>query len=155
MVVQAPTRKRVYEECADDLTGFATSLVGPDDAPDVVSQAVIRAMWSKGWREVRDPRAYLYRAVLNESRMHHRSAARRRRREQRVSNPGPHADPFPDVDVWRALQALTVRQRAFVYLTYWEDRPCAEIAADFSMSERSVRRYLQKARSRLQEVLDD
>ena len=73
-----PSNAEVYAKYADDLVRFATSLVGPTDAQDVVADAVVRVMWSKRWARVTNYKAYLYRAVLNEARMHHRSTMRRR-----------------------------------------------------------------------------
>ena len=51
---------------------FATGLVGPSDGRDVVATAMVRAMWSLSWDSVVNERAYLYKAVLNEARRHHR-----------------------------------------------------------------------------------
>ena len=55
-------------EYADELTHFATGIIGPDDASDVVSTAVLRSFTSPSWPGVANHRAYLYRAVLNECR---------------------------------------------------------------------------------------
>jgi DNA-directed RNA polymerase specialized sigma24 family protein len=68
------SREEIYRRNVHDLTRFATSLVGPADAGDVVAEAVMRVMWSKQWDGVTDHRAYLYRAVLNEARMLARSS---------------------------------------------------------------------------------
>jgi RNA polymerase sigma-70 factor (ECF subfamily) len=155
MIVNTASRTDVYAECAQELTRFATSLVGPTHAADVVSEAVIRAMWSEQWDGVSNRRAYLYKAVLNQSKMHHRATARRRRREASAARPATATDATANVDVWQALGTLSVLQRALVFLTYWEDWPCTDIAARFGMTERTVRRQLAKARRRLGEVLDD
>ena len=69
----------VYRKHAEELTRFATFLVGPDDAPDVVSDAVLSAFSSRSWPAVDDRRAYLLRSVLNAARMLARSSARRAR----------------------------------------------------------------------------
>ena len=58
----------VYEKYADELIRFATTLVGPSDAPDVLSVAVIGALASSQWPRVSNRRAYLYRSVLNAAR---------------------------------------------------------------------------------------
>jgi DNA-directed RNA polymerase specialized sigma24 family protein len=44
MVTQRLTDKEVYRKYADDLVRFATGLVGPTDAPDVVSEATLRRL---------------------------------------------------------------------------------------------------------------
>ena len=84
--VEILTRAETYTKYAFELARFATSLVGPTDAADVVSEAVIKAMWSQTWPSVVKHRAYLYQAVLNESRMHHRRSTRRRTREMKTAS---------------------------------------------------------------------
>jgi DNA-directed RNA polymerase specialized sigma24 family protein len=75
------------EKHADELTRFATGIVGPSDAPDVVSGAFLRCMVSKSWPTVSDRQAYLYRAVLNEALATRRSLTRRRERERSAAAP--------------------------------------------------------------------
>jgi len=71
------TNEEIYRKYSDDLVRFATGLVGPFDAPDVVTDGCLRAFRSRGWSDVSNPRAYLYRTILNEARSHHRSTLRR------------------------------------------------------------------------------
>ena len=145
----------VYGKYAEELIRFATVLVGPDGAADVVSASVITAFEAPAWANVRNPRAYLYRAVLNESRMTVRRDARRVRHEQRAA-PRDLADasPTPRPDVFAAVAALSPRQRAVVYMTYWEDLDPGSAAALIGISEGAVRRHLARARKTLRGVLD-
>jgi len=71
----------VYRDHAQELTRFATALVGPASAQDVVADAVVRMMKSRVWLEAENRRALLFRAVLFEARSSQRSTARRRIRE--------------------------------------------------------------------------
>lgn len=48
-----------YEKYANELVRFATGLVGPDDAPDVVADAFVKVLGSRSWEELDDPKAYL------------------------------------------------------------------------------------------------
>ena len=145
----------VYEKYAEELVRFATFLGGPADAPDLLSAAVLRALGSPRWRAVTNPRAYLYRAVLNEARMQHRSRRRRRAREARVA---PRdltlAPPEPRPEVVEAVARLSARQRAVIYLTYWDDLDPAGVAAVLGISDGAVRRHLARARSTLRRLLD-
>lgn len=62
--------------------------------------------------------------------------------------------PEIDVDVLAAVDRLSVQQRAVVVLTYWEDLRASEVGARLGISEGSVKRHLNRARSRLREYLD-
>jgi RNA polymerase sigma factor (sigma-70 family) len=147
----------VYARYAHELTRFATVLVGPADAGDVVSDAMLHCFGSAGWAEVDDVRAYLHQAVLNQARQWARSGQRRRRRE--VAFGRLHeavAGTEPDgAGVWDAVLGLSVRQRAVVYLAYWEDLTPSRIADRLSISEGAVRRHLARAREHLRKVLND
>jgi RNA polymerase sigma-70 factor (ECF subfamily) len=146
----------VYEKYGEELTRFATFLLGAGDAPDVVVDAVLGAFASPAWPTVRERRAYLYRAVLNRARMHARSQGRRRAREQVSAQPdvAPEA-PAPDPDVLAAVAGLSERQRAVVYLTYWDDLTPSAIASLLDVTEGSVRRHLARARRILRSRLDE
>ena len=145
----------VYGKYAEELVRFATVLVGPDCAADVVSASVISAFGAPAWSDVRNPRAYLYRAVLNESRMTARREARRTRYEERAA-PRDIADApaTPRPEVFAAVAALSPRQRAVVYLTYWEDLDVGSAAGLLGISDGAVRRHLARARKTLRGVLD-
>jgi RNA polymerase sigma-70 factor (ECF subfamily) len=151
--------EEIYRKYADELTRFATGLVGPDNATDAVSAAMIGVFTSAKWPSALNQRAYLYRAVLNECRMQGRRTATRRRYEQRTPAAGD-ADPdgagpadAPKPEVLAAVLALSDRQRAVVYLTYWEDLDPSRIAELLGISDGAVRRHLARARRHLRKTL--
>ena len=116
--VQDRTDEEIYAAHAHELTVFARSLVGIDDAPDVVSEAVLAAIGSPGWPTVENHRAYLYRAVYNRSQT---LMARRttRRTVEASTAKGPHVDQAPvDPTVLRAVSGLPPQQRAAHPLRY-------------------------------------
>ncbi|MGI9667649.1 MAG: RNA polymerase sigma factor [Acidimicrobiia bacterium] len=147
--------EEIYAKHSDALVRFATGIVGPTDAPDVVSDAVIRAMTSRQWTKVENHRAYLYRSVLNEARMHHRSTMRRRAREMRTFTDDTTYLPEVRPEVLEAVGSLSTNQRASVFLTYWEGLTAPEVASRLSMSEGSVKRHLARARHKLRGLLDE
>ncbi len=145
--------EQVYRSYAVELTRYATGLVGPFDAADVVTDACLRAFSSKNWPEVTNRRAYLYRAVLNVANDHHRSTLSRRLREMKTASPESALQPEVDVDVLRAVERLSVQQRAVVLLTYWADLSVESVAERMSVSPGAVKRHLARARKHLEEWL--
>jgi len=148
----------VYGKYADELIRFATGIVGPHDAPDVLSAAVLRTFTSPSWPSVTHQRAYLYRAVLNECRQLERGRRRRVDREDRDARSRPETEMHdPDVEpaVRAAVGALGVRQRAVLVMTYWADLPPEEIAPLLGVSSRTVRRDLDASHRHLKRSLRD
>lgn len=147
--------EEAYRKWADELTRYATALVGPDDAADLVGDAFtsILARGENAWQAVREPRNYLFRAVTNAASMAARSGTRRRRREVRWLSDPARGELLIDPAVCRALDRLSVQQRAVTFLTYWLDLTPGSVASMLEVSEGSVKRQLARARSTLREVL--
>ncbi len=130
------------------LVRYATALVGPSDAEDVVMTVVGRTVRRLRLSELENPKGYLLRGVLNEARG-------RSRRRDHVSLQLDVEMPVSDglVEVLDVLMALPVRQRAAVYLHYWEMAPVREIAESMGVGPGTVKRYLYLARQKLKGVL--
>jgi RNA polymerase sigma factor (sigma-70 family) len=144
----------LYRKHAQELTAFATGLVGPSHAADVVSEAMLKCLYSRQWSRVKHKRAYLYRCVYNEAALFHRSARRRKSREEQAAQADSVGPPDLPSEVLTAIAKLSVRQRAAIVLTYWNDLDPGAIASLLDISEGSVRRHLARGRARLKEVLD-
>ncbi len=145
--------EQVYRNHCEELTRYATGLVGPFDAPDVVTDACLRAFGSRNWRDVVDHRAYLYRTVTSVATDHHRRTLSRRLRESRAATPEAIEIAPADFDVLAAVARLSMNQRAVVFLTYWEDLTPAAAGERLGITEGSVKRHLARARKRLGEML--
>jgi RNA polymerase sigma factor (sigma-70 family) len=145
----------VYRRHADELIRYATALVGPHDAADVVVDGVLAAFASPAWRTVEHPRAYLYRAVFHRAVSVRRSDERRARREASAAIPEVMVLQESSVDAHRALQQLAPQQRAVIYLTYWEDLRPSQIAELLEVGEGTVRKQLARAREHLRRILDE
>ncbi len=155
MIVEGRLDAEVYAADARELVRFATGLVGPSDAQDVVSEAVVRLMRSAVWERADNRRALLYRAVLFEAGSWRRSAARRRRRDALAVGPATVQGPELMPEVWAAVAGLSRQQRAVVFLTYWDDLDTETVAGMLGVSAGTVRKQLGRARRRLREVLDE
>lgn len=142
----------VYAEVKSELMRYATALVGVSDAADLVSSAVTNVLERKGsLTKLDEPKPYLMKAVLNEARMRHRSATRRNRAV--VVLGGGHVEPEHD-EVLDVVMDLPPRQRAAVFLAYYEQYTPTEIAEMMGCRPGTARRYLHLARRKLKEVLD-
>ena len=138
----------------DELVRFATLLVGPDDATDVVSEVVTTTIARRSLDGVENIRAYWFRAVLNTAADWHRTKRRRWRREDRfVLSELSVSDTMPSADARSLLASLSPQQKAVIFLTYWHDWPPSRIAEVLEVSEGTVRKQLARAREQLREVL--
>ena len=144
---------KIYQEHRFELVRFATALVGPDDAQDLVSTVVGRLLERQGGLTgLRQPLPYLMKSVLNEARSHHR----RKRILTMVpleTATEPSVTDRPD-DLLEVVAQLPPRQRAATFLVYWEQHTPTEAARLMGCRPATVRRYLHLARRKLKETLD-
>ncbi len=145
--------ERVWRDLGPDALRLAAALVGPHDAHDITASAFVRVTASDDWKHVADRRAYLLRAVRNEAHNLYRTRARRWRRDIAAVRPATHDDEHVDVDVYRALAKLSLRQRSVVFLAYWYDMTESEIADVLELSRGTIHRDLRIARDRLRKEL--
>lgn len=143
----------LYRKYGDELVRFASALVGPTGAEDVVATAVLACFSTSRWPTVTNRRAYLYRAVLNQALKSRRRAEHRLAAEMELAATRDEPDPGLGVDVIRALRQLSMRQRAVMFLTYWEELSAAEAATTLGLSLRTVERELAAGRTRLRRLL--
>jgi RNA polymerase sigma-70 factor (sigma-E family) len=128
-------------------------------AEDVVQDVFIE--WYKRRDDVRQPVAYLRRAVVSRC----TSWVRRRSLERRhgasigfAAYAGSMAVGAPNADapaVREALSRLKPRQRAAVFLRYYLDLPVAEIAAALGCRPGTVKSLLHRSLAVLKEQLDE
>lgn len=144
---------QIYAALRDDLVGYAAALVGPDAAGDVVSTVVVRVLSMRGaLAELKEPRPYLFRGVLNEA----RSLMRRSQRRMTSTSTATEAmqdEPNMHPEVMAAVLGLPVQQRAATYLVYWAGHTVEETAELMGVGAGTVKRYLSLARTRLKGVL--
>ncbi|MEY4175888.1 MAG: hypothetical protein RI900_3053 [Actinomycetota bacterium] len=147
--------ERLWRQYGEELVRFASVLVGPGDAHDVAVEAVLRASRRLGQVEETAHRAYLHRAVANQAKNWARSRSRRWRRDLAGVGPASTGASDPQLDVRRAVAALSVLQRAVVFLVYWADMTERDAAEFLGISPGSVRQHMVRARANLRKALDD
>jgi RNA polymerase sigma-70 factor (ECF subfamily) len=138
---------------AQELTRYATLLVGPGDASDVVSIAFAKVAKAARTGRLGNARAYLFRAVTNTALDQHRSSQRRQVRDLHAVLPATTSAHESHLDIRVAITHLSVQQRSVVYFTYWEDLDAAQIAETLRITPDSVRRHLARARAHLRKAL--
>ncbi|MGA9277401.1 RNA polymerase sigma factor [Ilumatobacter sp.] len=151
--------ENAYEQYAEDLVRYACALVPRSAAADVVADtfADLLRKPNGAWSSAHHPKAFLFGAVANRARMHHRQNARRRQRERQLAVAGRRTadiivDGFPD-ELSDAFKELSLQQRAVTYLTYWHDLSVPQVADALGVRDGTVRRQLARARSRLRGAL--
>lgn len=127
-------------------------------AEDLLQDALVKL--AARWRTVREehPDAFVRRILYRDA----VSSWRKRRREV-LTEPIPYAVPAPDpapgvgdrLDLWRALDTLTPRQRAVLVLRFFDDRSVAETADALGVSEGTVKSTTHDALARMRAALPD
>ncbi|TQL70018.1 RNA polymerase sigma-70 factor (sigma-E family) [Nocardioides albertanoniae] len=142
------------------LQRFAYLVTGNNsDAPDLVQDALIRAMprWDSlavsGTAE-----AYVKRSIVNGS----ISGWRKRRRLVLVDDVEPMAtqhEPGPEThdadEAWALVQTLPANQRAAVVLRFYEDLSFAQIATVLDCAEATARSHVHRALAKLRDRLNE
>lgn len=137
---------------------FAASLVGLDDAEDVVQDALVRA-WAK--RAQFDPRrgtveSWVLGIVADQARQrwrHPRTLFRSRVELIQVTDVEPAM--IANADLRHAVTALPSRQRETLLLFYWVDLPIERIAELMHCSPGTVKSTLHDARQSVGRKLGD
>lgn len=141
----------IWTKWGADLLAYASMLVGPDEAADVVQEVMARLVATEDGAGLTRP--YLFRSVLNEVRMQHRAKTRRERREWKASEPRSEHEFLSDPDVIAAIGRLSPMQRAVVFLTYWDDLTVEAVADVLQIAPGTVKAHLARARASLRRVL--
>lgn len=141
----------IYRKNRDDLIRYATVLVGPAGAEDVVSTVILRVLARRRLDDLDEPRAYLFRAVLNEC----KTRLSRRRTHLSITEVGGIPADESRSHIIQAVLDLPPQQRAATYLVYWAGLTVAEAADLIGIRPGTAKRYLHLARRTLKGVLDE
>jgi RNA polymerase sigma factor (sigma-70 family) len=152
-----PQLEHVMRERVRALVAYARLFAGSTaEAEDVVQEALIRT-FSRGrsFENATAAEAYVRRAIPSICIDQARAATSARRALLRSRDHAPHvADVDAPIDVRRALNALSPRERGCIVLRFFDDLTVPEIARRLGISEGAVKRYLSDASKRLAQQLD-
>lgn len=138
----------LFNRLRPELIRYANALVGPSEGEDVVMAVVGRTLRRVRLSELDNPKGYLFKGVLNEA----RGRGRRPPTTELGDTLTQGADPGM-AEIIDVLMALPTRQRAAIYLHYWEGLSVSEVAAAMEVGPGTVKRYLHLGRKKLKGVL--
>jgi RNA polymerase sigma-70 factor (sigma-E family) len=138
---------------------LAVLLTGDRHVADEITAEVFARTLPRWRRDViREPLAYLRRAVVNEVRTRHR----RGEREARALSRAGVDDEHVDVDrlalaepLVAALGRLPVRQRAVVVLRFHDDLSEADVARTLGMAPGTVKSHASRGLEQLRSLLEE
>jgi RNA polymerase sigma factor (sigma-70 family) len=146
----------LFRRHADDIHAYATWRVGPQDAPDVVSEVFLVAWRSAGRIRQGEERGWLFgvaRKVVLARRRHGAAATALTERMAEVATADSDGDRLADDvalrdQVRRALDALGERDREVLVTATWFDLSPAEAARALGASRPTYAVWLHRARKR-------
>ena len=152
--MEAVAVKQPFQAFLDEHRGavlsFLRGMLGPLDADDCLQETFLAALRSYGGFDGRHPRAWVLTIARRKAIDSTRARARR---------PAPLADPAaaldvvesidgmspPDAEVWDAVAALPVGQRAAVLLRFAVDLRYREVGEALGCSEEAARQRVSEA----------
>ena len=146
-----------YQKHGADLLRLAVVITGPRYAEDVLSASVLKCLQAKVWPTLDsdERKRYAYRVVVNEGRLVLKRQGRVVERDSFYVDDRPCFDePRLPSELLGHIATLSVRQRAVVFLTYWEDLDTRSVAQTLGISEGSVYQHLNRARTALRGKID-
>ncbi len=149
---EVPTDQDVFVELYPTLRRFAAVVADLDvDPDDLLHDAVVATLRQKQLNEIRQPAAYMKRAILNAATNHRRRQGRFRRYAPRLGRASSTTDNYPS-DL-AALELLAPLDRAVVYLAEVERIPHAVIAEELDLTPNAVRKRASRSRKQLRRAL--
>lgn len=140
---------RVYREHGARLWRSLLLYTGrPEIASDASAEAFAQAIGR--WEELRDPLAWIWRVAF-------RIAARELKAERQPAQlPGDLSYEMqePITDLLRALETLTLHQRASITLHYYAGYSHREVAAILGSSTSAIGVHIHRGKKRLREALE-
>jgi RNA polymerase sigma factor (sigma-70 family) len=151
--VALPPFQAFFDAHRDDVLGFLTALVGPNDADDAFQETFVAAL--RAYPRLR-PDSNLRAWVLTIARRKAIDTARARNRRALPSDTLPEqpapALPQKQPELWVAVGHLPERQRTAVFLRFAGDLTHRDIAIVMEASEDAVRKNVSDGLKKLKET---
>ncbi len=147
---------RRFPELRPSLLRVATSLVGCDEAEDVVHDTYLQARRSV--RQLRDlgaVEAWVYRIAINICYARHRRWTRARSAEGAAQRAASLAAAVPDLALRDLIERLPGRERVILVLHYGHGYGLDEIAELLDIKHATVRSIIARTRQRLYRQLSE
>ena len=147
------TTDELWRELHAPLRRFCAVVVGPSDADDLAAETFLRCQDRLVTGDVTNRKSYLFRSAVHVAHNLRRTKDRELRRTARVGE-SVITGESPELGYVRdAVRGLSPRQRAVLYLAYWEDQTEAQIAETLGLHVGTVRRHLHRAHQHLRKAL--
>ena len=152
--VALPPFQAFFDQHRDEVLGFLTALVGPDEADDCFQETFVAAL--RAYPRLRPDsnlRAWVLTIARRKAVDDHR--ARGRRAVPSDDLPDVAAPPAADrrPELWAAVRGLPERQRAAVFLRFAGDLTHRDIASVLESSEDAARKNVSEGLKKLKETL--
>jgi len=153
-MAELPPFQTLIDEHATEVMAVLRGAVGREGAEDAFQETFLAAL--RAYPSLREPhnlRGWLVTIAHRKAIDHHRARGRapvpvESVREEAVFDPDPD-----DGQIWQAVAALPLKQRAAVTLRFAGDLPHEEIAAALGCSPEAARRSLHEGLKRLRKEI--
>jgi RNA polymerase sigma-70 factor (sigma-E family) len=157
---RTPGFEELFEDHHQSLLAMATLLCGDRyQAEDTVAEVFARAYRVHERSPIRQPKAYLRRAVVNETRSGWRKKGVRRRyveQRRREREPPPMEERVTEFDrLSDALAQLNERQRSAIVLRFYDDLSEKATAEALGVPVGKVKSSVARGLAKLEEILGD
>ncbi len=151
-----PPFQQLIDAHAGELHRFLVACVGATDADDCLQETLLSALRAYPRIEHADNlRGWLFTIAHRKATDAVRQRARHRTTDlDGVEPPGVEAPRLPDDELWAAVRALPMKQRAAVVHRYLFDLPYREIGERMSVSEEAARQNVSAALRRLRQEVE-
>jgi RNA polymerase sigma factor (sigma-70 family) len=149
-----PPFQAFFDAHRDEVLGFLTALIGPDDADDCFQETFVAAL--RAYPRLRadsNLRAWVLTIARRKAIDSVRSGGRRALPVDDVPERPAPAPRDGEPELWAAVRLLPERQRAAVFLRYAGDLTHRDIASVMESSEDAVRKNVSDGLKKLKEAL--